>query len=351
MGYNAEKSIERNARFMSDSSLTGVLIRAAEFGPVELPKATPLEQFDFPREIDRFCDETIERFLRFRDAHAGIDDDWIPCLKPYLGIAEHSCFMGGSVSYGGGTSYHHPGLDDITKWNTLSLNRLEPHYNMMLEGMAYLRSKSERYGFYSALRGGDGPMDIANAVRGNDILYDFYDEPEACKDFMEFCAEATAWTFENQRPLASKVMGGYISGISTFMPGNCIGHVSEDASCLTSPAMYEEFGLPYTMKLMEKYDYGMLHIHSLGRACIPLFTRIDKFGTLQLSTDPKEPETLEVYKEYADVMRGRTVMLDMTPQEVYDNAEFLTGKRTIINLCANSVDEANRAVEFARGIK
>ena len=348
MGYDAGRALERNVRFMENREARGVLIRCTDFGPLDLPAADPLERFRFPGEIRRFCDQVIERHLRFAERHAALDDDWLPALKPYLGIAEHSSFLGGEVRYGGNTSYHIPPLCSIGDWEALRPDRWEPHYAMMLEGMAYLRERGADNGFYSSLRGGDGPLDIANAVRGNDLFYDVYDDPEAVHAFLAFCTECAVWTFRNQRPLASDVCGGVISGMSTWMPGTSIGHLSEDASCLCSPEMYEEFGLPYTADLVGRYDGALLHVHSLGRICIPLFCRMEKISVFQISGDPHQPEAIDVYREYADALRDRTVLLDMTPQEVRENIGFLRDRRTIVNLNAQSLREAEEILALVR---
>ena len=320
------------------------------FGATGLPGVDALETFDLPREIPRYCDQVIESHLRFREAHDRFDDDWIPALKPYLGIAEHSCFLGGDVTYGGNTSYHHPVIDDVSDWETLQMQRDVPHYRALLDGMAYLKEHSERYGFYSALRGADGPMDIANAARGNDLFYDLYDDPETVEAFLDFCVDAVVWTFENQYPLASGVCGGYISGMNTWMPEHAIGHLSEDASCLCSPEMYARFGLPYTKKLLERYSYAEMHVHSVGRACLPLMAQMDKIGTFQLSSDPNQPDAIDVYREYEETLKGRTVHLEMTSGQVMEHLDFLRGKRTIIDLHAETPGEAERALEAVRGL-
>ena len=350
MPYDRERSIQRNVRFMSDPGVRGALIRVNGFGAPDLPAVDALETFDLGREIGRYCDQVLERYLRFREAHDQFDDDWIPALKPYLGIAEHTCFLGGEVSYGGNTSYHHPAINDINDWKRLRADINTPHYKALLEGMAYFKSKSASYDFYAALRGGDGPMDIANAVRGNDLLYDFYDEPETVEELMAFCTGAADWTFKNQYPLASVVCGGYISGMTTWMPANSIGHLSEDASCLCSPAMYEKFGLPYTAKLLEPYDYAMMHVHSLGRACLPLIAKMDKIGTYQLSSDPNQPEAIDVYRQYEYLFENKVVMLDMTPSQIKDSLGFLKGRKTIINIETESALEAQKAIDMVRGI-
>ena len=49
-------------------------------------------------------------------------------------------------------------------------------------------------------------------------------------------------------------------------------------------------------------------------------------------------------------MKGRTVLLDMTPRQVEDNLAFLKGRKTIINLQAENPDEAERILDAARCI-
>ena len=348
MKYDLSRAVRRNVDFMTDRSKSGILVWCCNFGPVELPPVEPLETFDFPKEIYKLCDQIIENGMRFTDAHAELDDDWLPAFKPRLGIAEHSCFLGGKVTFGANTSYHFPAIDDIGAWRTLTPQKEHPHYKMLLDGMAYMSEKAKEYGFFTAFRGTDGPIDIANAVRGNDILYDFVDEPEEVDKFLAFCADAAAWNIENQRPFVSNIEGGTISGMGTWMPGNAIGHLSEDASCLISPAMYRNLGLKHFKNLVERYDYAFLHVHSLGRACIPMFAAIDKIGTFQISGDPNQPDAIDVYKEYADALTGKTVQLSMTAEQVRENIGFLRGRRTVIDVSTADIDEAKEIIDLVR---
>ncbi len=349
MTYNLEKALDRTVRFMEHTEEPGILIRCYSIGPVQLPRVAPLESFQFPDQLHTYLDQTIERHLRFAEAHAALDDDWLPALKPFLGIAEHSSFLRGTVQYGGNTSFHVHPLERIEDWPSLKMDRDEPHYAMLLDGMAYLKKKGAEYGFFSSLRGADGPMDIANAVRGNDLFYDLYDDPETVHAFMAYCAKAVDWTFQNQMPLATEVRGGFISGMDTWLPPGMVGHLSEDASCICSPQMYEEFGLPYTTELLSHYAGALLHVHSLGRACIPYFCRMKKIAIFQLTGDPNQPSALDVYREYADDLRGRAVLLNLTPQEIRDNIDFLRGMRTIINLGrVRSLQEAEEIIDLVR---
>ncbi len=347
--YDRDRSLEKNVEFMTDPTKTGVLVRCG-IGSVPLPPMYSLEKYNFPDDIKLYCDHIVARSVEWEKAHSEVDDDWLPLLKPVLGHAIHSCFFGGGVVYAGGTSYPEHQLKDVTEWRTLKMDKNLPHYKILLDGMEYMYELCPKIGFYTTLRGCDGPMDLANVVRGNDLLYDFYDEPEATKEFMSFCADAVAWTFENQRQFASKVAGGYFSGWDTFMPGFSLGHIAEDATCFISPQTYEEFGIPYTNQLLEKYDYEYLHIHTISRAFIPYFLKLEKVGTFQIASDPNQPDSFEVYREYAHYFEGKVVHIDISAKKFLENLDFFNGKRTIVNVSTHGVEEAKRVVEAARSI-
>ena len=130
MKYDLSNAIRRTKELTLNEDRKGILIRCVGFGPVELPKVPPLESCVFPRDTQSYMDAVIARHMKWFEAHEALDDDYIPALKPFLGIAEHSCFMGGEVRYGGDTSYQEPALDDITRWRTLTLDENRPHYRL-----------------------------------------------------------------------------------------------------------------------------------------------------------------------------------------------------------------------------
>ena len=75
-----------------------------------------------------------------------------------------------------------------------------------------------------------------------------------------------------------------------------------------------------------------------------------KIAIFQLTGDPNQPSALDVYREYADDLRGRAVLLTLTPQEIRDNIDFLRGMRTIINLGrVRSLQEAEEIIDLVRG--
>lgn len=348
MSYDLQRALKRVKEFTLNEEKRGVLVRCARFGGPESLPVPALETLSFPRDMKVRMDAVIANFARSWEAHSALDDDDLPSLKPFLGIAEHSCFLGGEVTYGGDTSYQTPVLKDLKDWRSLRFDENRPHYKLLLDSMAYLKEKSREYGYFVSLRGFDGPMDIANAIRGNDLLYDFYDDPDEVLAFTDFCADGCLFTSDCQRRYADKVADGYISGMGLWLPGNAIGHLSEDASSLCSPAMYEKFGLPFTERVLSGFDSSMLHVHSLGRACIPLFRKLDKFRIIQITDDPNQPTAMQVYREYERELDSVIVNLDLSAEAFRENLSFLKSHRAIVNLYAPNLDEAKRCLDLAR---
>lgn len=193
----------------------------------------------------------------------------------------------------------------------------------------------------ASLRGLDAPMDLANAIRGNDLFTDFYDEEENVRKLLEFCTKAGRWTTEHQFEAVGQAEGGTITGLGIWIPGHGIGHLSEDTSSMCSMEMYREFGEPYTRKLLMDYDSALFHMHAMGRHILPAIAAMDKVKVIEISCDPNQPAPIEVYKEYADVLENKTVFIKMTRQQIEDNLNFLAARKTIIEYQAYTKEDAD----------
>lgn len=93
------------------------------------------------------------------------------------------------------------------------------------------------------------------------------------------------------------------------MPGNCIGHISEDLSTMISPEVYEEIFLPALKECVAPYDIAMMHTHALGHKMLPIFAGIDKLKVIEISEDPKCPAPVDILRMYKGVLRDKVVML------------------------------------------
>lgn len=102
-----------------------------------------------------------------------------------------------------------------------------------------------------------GPFDIAHLVRGDEIFYDFHDDPSFLHHLMDLCT----WAYIRATEFAKELIGepmdrAYHSGIYLSAAGV---RICEDTTTLIGRGELEEFILPYTNRAMEHFGGGFIH--------------------------------------------------------------------------------------------
>jgi len=326
----------------------GALIQFKRINGIEVPKMPPLNSFKFPEDTVRYLDMRADIELKYWEQRKDIDDDLFPSIAPWYGIAEHTAFLGGEVEFSTSTSYNHiiaPEWEDV---KNLKLDESHPWLRMVVDGVAhYKKNYSDR--LLPKLRGADGPSDIANIVRGNELFYDVYDEPELVMKLNDFCADAARFTLELQKKEAGMFEGGYLTGFDIWMPGDCIGQISEDASCMLSPEIYEELFLPGLKRCAAGYDNVMLHTHSLGKRIIPLFASVDDITAIEISNDPNCDLSFNVWREYRKELENKVVIINASSfEEIQANRDLIESSRCIIWYYPKDLEEAKATAKWMR---
>lgn len=340
---NIDESMDRTIRFNANKKVGDALITIdLETKPY---KIKGLDKWQFPDRMEEFLDENIKALEYHWSQRQGIDDDSIPSIIPRYGIAEHSAFVAGDVDFSEDTSWPHPVIKDYRDAKKLELNEDNLWLRLVIDGLSYLKEQSKnRYAV--SLRGAMSPLDLANALRGNDIFMDFYDYPEELHELLEFCTKASAWYMTHQKEVAGDFYGGSIGNV--WIPGNSFGHLSEDTSVLCSPDIYKEFGQPYTRKLVEGYDRVFMHLHTAGVQAFKNIADIEKLQSFELAPDPNQPRGINVYKNNFNLFKNRIMKLYITFDEIQDNIEFLKQAKTVLHCSACCTEEAKEIVKYVR---
>jgi hypothetical protein len=121
------------------------------------------------------------------------DDDLIPWLSPDLGIAiHHTFFVDLPVTFAEWTSWADHPLAGENGYARLPELRFDP-------ANRWVRRNREMLEFWQAHNDGScllnthmhfGPLDLANALRGNALFTDFYDYPDEVAALLDLCTEA-----------------------------------------------------------------------------------------------------------------------------------------------------------------
>lgn len=338
----AAKTAERIRTFY-ESKKPGVQIHIKSCASLALPAAAPLTAFSFPQDMERYLDSIAHSDCLFARFHETIEDDFIPSTSPWYGIAEHTAFLGGRVDFTEVTSFQHQICPEQEDWRNLKLDRDNLWIRLVAGGMAYMRNKWEEY-IPVRMRGAGGPSDVAHALRGNDLFYDIYDNPDELAKMMKFCSKAVNFTLDLQREQATGIGGGCINGFGIWTPGKCVGHISEDFSTMISRDVYEEHFLSALEDCLKDCDTAMLHVHSLGERMIPVFAGVDKIGIMELSSDPNCARAVDVYRKYREELRDKTIVIAPTYEELTGMGDLFETNKTIVWYYAQDEADAKRAL-------
>ncbi len=340
----AARTTERIRQFY-DSKKSGVQIHIKSCDSLKTIPAAPLNSYAFPKDMETYLDRRAHNDYLFARFHETIEDDFIPSTSPWYGIAEHTAFLGGRVDFTESTTFQHPICEEnIEDFRSLKLDRENPWIHLVVDGIAYMRKKWEEY-IPVRMRGADGPSDIANAIRGNELFYDIYDDPDTLAEMMKFCSKAVNFTLDLQREQATQINGGCINGFGIWTPSKCVGHISEDFSTMISREVYEEHFLGALEDCVKDCDSAMLHVHSLGERMIPVFAGIDKIKIMELSSDPNCARAVDVYRKYRDVLRDKVIVVAPTYEELTHMDDLLSEGKTIIWYYAQDEADAKRALD------
>jgi len=337
----AARTAERTKAFYHKK--TGVQIHIKSCASLQQPAMPPLNSFSFPQDMEKYLDLRAHNDYLFARFHETIEDDFIPSTQPWYGIAEHTAFLGGQVDFTESTTFHHQICSELEQWRDLKLERDNFWIRLVVDGMAYMKNKWEEF-IPIRMRGADGPSDIANAIRGNDLFFDIYDEPEELAEMMKFCSKAVNYTLDLQREQATRIAGGVINGFSIWTPGKHIGHTSEDFSTMISTDVYEEHFLPALQDCVKDCDSAMLHVHSLGERMIPLFAGIENIRLMELSSDPNCARAVEVYRRHREVLQDKVIVIAPTYDELVNMGDLLSDSKTVIWYYAQDEEDAKRAL-------
>lgn len=347
---NIESVIERTKKFYDLKSNQSALIHVQRVESFVIPELD-LTTYQFPQDMEKYLDDKITCLESFWHQREELDDDHMPFIIARYGIAELSAFIEADaeaeVEFSTETSWHHQAIKSWDVLEKLKFDHQNKWLKLVIDGMKYLQEKNDgRY--IVGLRGCECPIDIANALRGNDLFLDFYTNPDEVHRLMDLCADAAIYFLKAQLEVVNTISGGIGTGFELWVPNGYVGHLSEDATTMCSPETYTTFGKPYTEKILKEFDKCLMHTHSIGTHVLPQIAAIEKIDVIEIVNDPNGARAIEIYKQFENVLKGKKVMFTITKSELEENIAFLKDRKTILRYDAKDVADAKEVIEIVR---
>ena len=311
-------------------------------------KSRGFDSWDYATQMDEFVRQEVEKHRCFMKYTRDLDNDYVPAIGINFGYGANSAYYTNQeVIPGDDTSWAHP---LITDWDTFDWSRLRRD-----ESNLWFRRIMEAYDLLIKYCDGDyaisgfcnaGPGDFANAIRGNDLFYDLYDEPENVHKLMTRCEDAVIWLEETIKSKAGKVLGGDVTA-NMWFPGNA-PYLSEDFNDLIAPEMYEEFGRVHTQNLLNYFGGAYIHHHAKGYQVHPLISSLDHLKMVEISWDPNCPRPVDKMDEVREMTGNVPLMIRCRAEDVYKYIDALCAGRTMLMLNIDNLDEGRDVMRFIR---
>ena len=291
----------------------------------------------------------VERYIANRGCalrgRLGVLDDYVPDIFIHHGIGIHSAYVAGDIEFSPDTSWSRPVIAD---WDDLSRVVVSPDN-------PWLKVLIQTAGLYAArLHGQAGiatfyhfsPLDMANALRGNQIFLDFYDAPRQVERLLDLCTTAIIALEDLLWPIVGDIAGGTPLW-GSWLPGHCI-MMSEDVANLCKASDYPRWAAPWTQRVIDHYDGALIHNHALGLHDQPYIARLRNLLVLQISEDPNRERPIDHLEELIQTTNGVALQVYCRPDEVEHAVQVARGGRVILQTHADDAATANELVRYVR---
>lgn len=355
MEYNKriERAVERYRQLFADKTPGQILVSVC---PYTFPDASrwmthrdvPLNQWNPMTDAKKMAENAVDGLREFLQLTAPIEDDFIPALGANYGIGLFSAvWTDANVKAGIDTSWVEHVLTDYSQLDQLQLdienNRWCHFIREYTETLLHHQDGDFAIGAFPNF----APSDMANALRGNDLFYDLYDEPENVERLLERSADVIIQIAEFTNRLGGDVLGGTATG-SMWVPGASL-FMSEDAADMCSNEIYETFFRKHTQRILNHFGHGYIHHHALGWHNHRSISELENLDVCELSWDPNCPRPIDHIEEViAHTDPDKVLQIRCTCADVHEHIEGLKKGRMHIMLNTTSVEEAAETVRFIR---
>lgn len=349
--FNLNEKFKKYKQFFSDNSVGQILALICPY-TFEIDYEThglawkPFSAWNYEKQSKDFVDYNIKRLKYFTDCTKELDNDYIPGFSPEVGIGVHSAYYSGhEVIMGDETSWDHPAIKDWQDMGKLKMDESNFWFRTLKDMVRYCVDVCDGDFTVSTLSN-SGPGDMANALRGNDLFYDLYDEPQKVHELFDKSADAIIWLERELRKIIGTIDEGSIVA-NMWFPGKPL-YLSEDFNDLCSAETYRKIGYRYTQKVIDAFGGAFIHHHAKGYHVHKEIASLQNLKMLEISLDPKCLRPVDHLNELFEMNNGIPLMIRCSAQDVYEKINDMKKGRIVIMLNVDSLEEGAEVMKFIR---
>ncbi|MFC2159280.1 uroporphyrinogen decarboxylase family protein [Actinomycetota bacterium] len=219
------------------------------------PEEIPDDYFDNPQSMLHFQEEGIEEHLE------KVDDDYIPYLMPWYGVALMSGAFGSKVIFPkkidpSCASFSVEDLEDIGK---LKMPDFEENF-FTKKVLDTIRHFTENSDWPIAITDPQGTLATISLIVGyKNLFYWMNDHPDKIDELFDKVNKTLIEWVKVQKENSGEKIDQCNGAINVALPEGMGVWWADDDSVLLSPDMYERFVIPHYHKLFGSFGGGMMH--------------------------------------------------------------------------------------------
>lgn len=280
-----ERLLQRHEAFWRSEGGTP-LVSVIPFMPLESSAGIPLSGGRLAMDGDyiRPGDLDPRRFFEEDDPQATaspVDGDFLSSVVA-PGLCWTEAMVGCPVRVGTGGAWAEPFLCDVGDIDGLGTDRA--WLGKLIEFTEFLSTWGEgrRPVGHPLMR---GPIDMMAAALGHEELcLAFVERPAEAETLLGICAGIFLEAAETRLDHVAAFWGGYVSDYGLWAPGSVL-RTQVDNAVLFSPSMYEKYILPYDRKVIERFQYPLIHLHSGCLHIVDSLLDVDALKAIQVVID------------------------------------------------------------------
>lgn len=155
-----------------------------------------------------------------------------------------------------------------------------------------------------------GPADMMASAAGHEsACLALVQEPAVAEAFLAWCAEMFLETARRRLAHTPPFAGGYLSAYGIWAPGTVVRTQIDNATML-SPAVYRDHVLPHDRRIIEAFDFSLIHLHSGCLHVVDPLLDVDALRAVQVSIDhPGGPLAVEVLPVLERIIRRKPLIV------------------------------------------
>lgn len=155
-----------------------------------------------------------------------------------------------------------------------------------------------------------GPIDMMAAALGHEpMCVALLQQPAQADAFLARCADIFVETARRRLDHTPPFAGGYLSSYGIWAPGNVVRTQVDNATML-SPAVYRQRVLPWDRRVIEAFDYSLIHLHSGCLHIVDDLLEVEALKAIQVSLDyPGGPLAIEILPRLHDILQRKPLIV------------------------------------------